>query len=161
MFLGESGNDMREELGLTKERANELMRITHSIVRNHATNGMGRTSHILLSISGRKDLNDTEKVICSFIFACEFSENMYGEGREGREGPRTTHFDIGSEMNMGMNMDCVVIAPDGMKKRDVVALTMAMLMSQLKEMPCSVRKDFCKSVSILFAKIAESGEVKL
>lgn len=156
MFYGENGNDMRAELGLTKERSNELMRITHSIVDSHTANGTGRTSHVLLSISGRKDLSDTEKVICSFIFACgDMHKGFVGEG------PKITRLDIGEDMNIGMNVECVVVAPDGMGKRDVMAMTMAMLMSQLREMPDQVMKDFCKNMSTLFAKISETGEVKL
>lgn len=156
MFFGENGNDMREELGLTIERGNELVRITHSIVNSNVTNGTGRTSHVLLSISGRKDLNDTEKVICAFIFASGGNNSGFIGG-----GPKTTRFDIGREMNMGMNVDCVVVAPDGMGTRDIVAMTMAMLMSQLREMPNPVLKDFCTGASKLFAKIAETGEVRL
>lgn len=156
MFLGENGNDMRAELGLTIERSNELMRITQSIVDNHVANGTGRTSHVLLSISGRKDLSDTEKVICSFIFAC-------GDMHQGfvREGPKIAKFDVGTEMNIRMDMDCVVVAPDGMGKGDIVTMIMAMLMSQIREMPDPIMRDFCKSMSKLFAKIAETGEVKL
>lgn len=156
MFLEESGDDMRTELGLTKERSNELVRITKSIVDSNAVNGAGRTSHVLLSISGRKDLNDTEKVICSFMFACQDMHKGFI-----REKPKTAMIDIGKEMNIGMDIGCVVVAPDGMERREIMTMTMAMLMSQLRDMPKPTMKDLCKNLSELFAKISETGEVKL
>ena len=152
MFIGEKGKDMRAELGLTDERGNELMRITRSIVEQVAIGGKGRTSCVLLTISGRKDLTDTEKVICSFIF----SSGAF-DGNKLRSKPSATKFELG----MGMDVECVVVAPDGMGSRDIMAMTMAMLMSQLREMPPNVVREFCKNASELFAKIAETGEPRV
>mgnify|MGYP001481489218 CR=1 FL=1 len=152
MFIGERGSDMKAELGLTDERGDELMRIVHSIIDQNTNEGEGRTSCVLLSISGRKDLTDTEKVICSFIF----SSGAFG-GNIMRSEKNTNKFELG----IVMNVDCVVVAPDGMGKRDIIAMTMAMLVSQLREMPPHVVREFCKNASELFARIAETGEARL
>ena len=151
MPVEEKEDNMQEELGLTKERGDELVRITHSIVENVANEGEGRTSCVLLTISGRKDLTDTEKVICSFIFSSgTFGRNIIGSR------PKTTKLDL----NMGMSAECIVMAPEGMRERDMVAITIAVLMSQLRKMPPDVVREFCKNASELFAKISETGEIR-
>ena len=152
MVIGEDEGDMRSELGLTEERGNELVRITRSIVEQITENGMGRTSCVLLSISSRKDLTDTEKVICSFIFSC----GCFDVGEIGNKPNNTKSYH-----DIGKNMDCIVVAPDGMGERDIMAMTMAILMSQLGQMPRHAVKYYCKGASELFAKIAETGEVRL
>jgi hypothetical protein len=158
MVIEESEKDMRGELGLSKERSDELMRITDSIISTNASNGKGRTSHVLLSISGRKDLTDTEKVVCTFIFACGGN----AEPIDRKRRYNSTKFDAKLDLPemIRNNVDCVVIAPDEMEKGDILAMIMAMLMSQIKDMPYSVMKKFCKDVSILFAKIAETGDFR-
>lgn len=69
---GKDEDDLRVELGLGSERSDELVNIVQSIMDQETPDGgYGRTSHVLLSIAGRKDLNDVEKAACVFLFCCK------------------------------------------------------------------------------------------
>jgi len=163
------GANLREELGLTVDRGNELMRITQSIMDQSSGNdGYGRTSHVLLSIAGRKDLNDVEKVACAFLFSCK----TVNTPTKIMGNPSVHNMKDTSLMDMPRIMDIdmselqghtsgMVVAPQGVDLSELIAVVMATLMSLLKQMPKHEAQDFCRSASLSFAKMAFTGDVKL
>jgi len=169
--MSENGKDeanLREELGLTVERGDELMRITQSIMDQSSGNdGYGRTSHVLLGITGRKDLNDVEKVACAFLFACKTVNapmNIMGNSsvHNMKDMP---HMDMPRIMDIDMSelqghISGMVVAPQGVVLRELIAVVMATLMSLLGQMPKHEAQDFCRSASLSFAKMAFTGDMK-
>jgi len=125
---------LREELGLTLERYNELARITQRIMDQSAdSQGLGRTSHVLLSIAGRKDLNDVEKATCIFMFACRV-------------------------INVAGHISGMVVVPQRVELPELVSVVMATLLSLVEQMPKSEAQDFCRFASVSLAKMAEGGQ---
>lgn len=170
----EHEEDLREELGLTTERANELVAMVNTMIRQSAPEGeYGRTSHILLSIAGRKDLSDVEKVACVFVFCC----NTLG-GRRQSMPEGMPQMRIEPEIVMpGVHMHEIklnakefidleggasgmLIAPEGLGPEDAIEPLMAVLMSMLRQMKKEDAKTFCRHASISFAKMALTGEIR-
>ncbi len=167
-------NDLRKDLGLSEERSLELMKILGSIETNMSQGGQGRTSHVLLGICSRRDLSDLEKIICSFMFACiHYDSSDIDDGNDidasdienlgnikGDERCVGGMGCIGDTMNIG-NMRCAVVAPSEIGKENVMAIAMSMLLEQLRQIPKSEMMYVCAKISKLFAKISETGEIKL
>ncbi len=150
MFLEENADvcfSIGEELGISENRGSELIRITRSIEIREAKEGLGRTSHVLLGISARKDLSDLEKIVCSFIFSCMHIDS----------GTIGNKYDFSK---LDMNTDCVVVAPSGMNKGDIMCATMCVFLEQLKHVPRSDAKNFCDKMSKLFAKMAQEENLE-
>lgn len=149
----EEGN-LREELGLTVERGDELMRIAQSIMDQCAGDqAYGRISHFLLCIAGRKDLNDVEKVACTFLFALEIIRNEHKMSGM----PNITN--IGLDPRVGM--DCIVVASEKVNVSEMMAVMMATLVSLLRQIPNSDAREFCKKASLAFVRIAMTGDIRL
>ncbi len=176
MFKEKDGEDLRAELGLASERSDELVNIVQSIMDQETPEGgYGRTSHILLNIAGRKDLNDVEKAACVFLFCCKA---LSKEGRlisGGRSKvPRPPEICMSRMPMPGMGelktkefidieggASGMMIAPEGVGLEDAIGPLMAVLMSMLRQMPKSDAQEFCRHASLSFAKIAMTGDVKL
>ncbi len=172
----EDEEDLRTELGLTKERADELVNIVNSMIDQEAPGGgYGRTSHVLLNIAGRKDLNDVEKAACIFIFCCN-ALSKEGKLRSERMSKASIPPEICAhhmsmpgigELKAKEFIDIegkasgMMIAPEGVGPEDAVGPLMAILMSMLRQMPKSDAQKFCRYASLSFAKIALTGDVKL
>lgn len=171
----EDGEDLRVELGLSSERANELVSVVQNIMDKEAPDGgNGRTSHVLLGIAGRKDLNDVEKVVCVFLFCC----NALNKGGRLRSGIRSkvnippeiyTRMPIPGMGNLKTKefidieggASGMMIAPEGVGPEDAIGPIMAILISMLRQMPKSDVQEFCRHASLSFAKIAMTGDIKL
>ena len=177
MFKEKDEEDLRKELGLTDKRANELVDIVQSIMDQTAPEEeYGRTSHVLLNIAGRKDLNDVEKVACTFVFSCKVL-NKGGIRMSGRESKRSRPPEIRTPIPMHMpgmgelkakefidiegGASGMMIAPEGVGPEDAIGPIMAILMSMLRQMPKSEAQEFCRHASLSFARIAMTGNVKL
>ena len=146
--------DLRIELGLTEQRGDELIEIVHTTMDQSAQGDpYGRTSHVLLSIAGRKDLNDVEKVACTFLFALEIIRNEHKMSGM----PNVTN--IGLDPRVGM--DCIVVASEKVNVSEMMAVMMATLMSLLRQIPNSDAREFCKKASLAFVRIAMTGDVRL
>lgn len=66
-------------------------------------------------------------------------------------------------MNIGpcMNMDCMVIAPGEIPEHDMEAIVISLTMSLISNMPKNVAIDFCKNMRDIFARIVETGDIRL
>lgn len=155
MFATSDDEDnLREELGLTEKRGDELIKIVKTIMDQSAQgNVYGRISHVLLTIAGRKDLNDVEKVACTFLFALKVAKSDH----KMPGIPKITN--IGLDPNIGI--DCMVVSPEGVEMPEMMAVLMATLMSMLRRIPNDDARNFCRNASISFARIAMTGDVKL
>jgi len=181
MFKEKDAENLKEELGFTGERANELVDIVQILMNQETPGGeYGRTSHVLLSIAGRKDLSDVEKVTCTFIFSCKVL-NKGGDCIRGSERntkrSRPPEIHIPHMPNMafpGMGelkakefidiegkASGMIIAPEGIELEDAIAPLMALLMSMLRQLPKAEAQEFCRHASLSFARIAMTGDVKL
>ena len=183
MFKEKDGEDLREELGLTDKRANELINIVQTIMDQEAPDeGYGRTSHVLLGIAGRKDLTEVERVACTFFFSCKIFVNKHkasrtarpsvcasGERERERELPR-----ILPKMPPGMpnlkgeefididgGIAGMIVAPEGIDKSELIAVLMTSLVSMLRNLPKKDAQDFCRHASISFARMVMTGDIKL
>lgn len=181
MFKEKDEEDLRTELGLTNERADELVNIIQSIMDQEVPDGgYGRTSHVLLKLAGRKDLNDVEKAVCIFIFCCKamnkgrkykgrelrsegrsasiFPEicitSMHGKGEE--KGLKTKEF-----IDIERGTSGMIIAPEGVGPEDAIGPLMEILISMLRQMPKNEAQEFCRNASLSFARIAITGDIKL
>lgn len=182
MFKEKDGEDLRTELGLTNERADELVNIIQSIMDQEVPDGgYGRTSHVLLKLAGRKDLNDVEKAACIFIFCCKaLNKGRKYKGRElrseGGSAPISPEICItsmpihGSEekglktkefIDLERGTSGMMIAPEGVGPEDAIFPIMDILISILRQMPKKDAQEFCRNASLLFARIAETGDIKL
>jgi hypothetical protein len=178
MFEDKDGDDLRKELGLANERSDELVNIVQNIMDQETPDGgYGRTSHVLLDIAGRKDLNDVEKAACVFLFCCKAlnkAGNLRSEGRSKVQRPpeiSMRHMPMPmpgmGELKAKEFIDIeggasgMMIAPEGIGPEDAIYPIMALLMSMLRQMPKSEAQEFCRHASLSFAKIAMTGEVKL
>lgn len=176
MFKEEDGEDIRTELGLSSERSNELVNIVQSIMDQETPDGgYGRTSHVLLNIAGRKDLNDAEKATCVFLFCCK-ALNKKGMSILGGI-PKVSippeicmprmHMSGMGKLNVKEFIDIeegsagMVIAPEGMGPEDAIGPLMAIIISMLRQMPKSDAQEFSRNASLSFARIAMTGEIKL
>jgi hypothetical protein len=176
MFKEDDGGDLRRELGISDDRADELVNIIEGIMdRESSEGGHGRTSHILLDIAGRKDLDDVEKAACIFIFCCRILE------KEKKEGQPKIHIhpEIYPEihmphMHMGMgnlkkqefiDLDArtsgMMIASEGIGPEDAIDPLMTIILSILKQMPKNNAQEFCRYAALTFANIAITGDIKL
>ncbi len=172
----ENEEDLRTELGLTEERADELVNIVNSMISQEAPDGgYGRTSHVLLNIAGRKDLNDVEKAVCIFIFCCN-ALGKRGRLRSGRRSETSMPPEIcmphmsmpgmgGLEAKEFIDIEGgaagMIIAPEGLGPEDTIGPLMSIIMSMLRQMPKGNAQEFCRHASLSFAKIALTGDVKL
>ncbi len=173
MFEEEEGNDLKTELGISEERADELLNIIQSIMDREAPDDeYGRTSHILLDIAGRKDLNDVEKAACIFLFCCK----ALNEGRRiGRESKGSIPPEIISRMSMPemgrlktnefidleRGTAGMMIAPEGVGPEEAIGPLMIIIVSMLRQMPKGNVQEFCRYASLTFARIAMTGDIKL
>ena len=153
--------DIREELGLTEERGDELVRIAHSIMDQCSDEqGYVRTSHVLLQVAGRKDLSDVEKAACVFILAVKAGKPSEREKRERKMPDREDiPRDISGIMNFDMealngHISGMVVAPDGIELPELIAGIMAILISMIKNMPEEDAKYICRIASMSFARMA-------
>lgn len=176
MFGEKDGEDLRTELGITEKRADELVGIVQDMMDREApADEYGRTSHILLEIVGRKDLNDVEKAACIFLFCCKTLNKGItpGIGKEQREC-RLPEIDVSDIHMHGMGKlkkkefidleggaSGMMIAPEGVGPEEALGPLMAIIMSMLRQMPKSDAQEFCRYASLTFAKIAMKGEIKL
>lgn len=179
MFKEKDGEDLMTELGLANERANELTDIVQNIMDKEAPDGKyGRTSHVLLTIAGRKDLNDVEKAVCVFIFSCKILEKG-SESRKWIKGSKhddhMPHISIPMPMRMPGSdklkmqefidiegrSSGMMIAPEGVGPEEMSGVIMALLVSILRQMPKNDVQEFCRNASLSFARIAMTGDVKL
>lgn len=161
--------DIRKELGLTVERSDELERITQSIMDQSVDeHGHGRSSHVLLHIASRKDLNDVEKVACVFIFSCK-TANIRANAVRSHLAHKMEDIDI-ADMPIITDIDSggfrgsisgMVVAPQGVELSELIAVVMATLMSLVRQMPRREAKDFCKIASTSFAMMALDRDMKL
>lgn len=162
----EDEEDLRKELGLSIERADELVRIVSTIMDKEAPDGgYGRTSHILLNIAGRKDLNDVEKVACVFLFSCRTMDRNRSE--QSRICPSHGTISLGPDIKMKEFIDIegglsgMVVAPEGVDFPEMTGVIMATLISMLRQMSKPEAQDFCRHASLVFAKMAISGDIRL
>jgi len=175
MYTKRDEGNLSTELGLTEERANELVKIVQNIVSQDAPNGeYGRTSHILLNIAGRKDLSDVEKATCVFIFA----HKIFVDRPIFEPFIHTVSVsDTPPRMPCGMHMPGIgelkakefidieggasgmMIAPEGVGPEDAVGPLMSVIMSMLRQMPKDDVRHFCRYASMSFAKIALTGDI--
>lgn len=171
----EDGEDLRTELGLTEERANELVNIVNSMIGQEAPDGgYGRTSHVLLNIAGRKDLNDVEKAVCIFVFCCNTLSKegrLKSERRQKVSRPPEICMPHMSMPGMGelkakefIDLEAgaagMMIAPEGVGPEDAVGPLMGILMSMLRQMPKDEARQFCRYASLSFAKMALTGDIR-
>ncbi len=178
MFKEKDAEDLREELGLTDERANDLVDIVQVLMNQEAPGGeYGRTSHVLLSIAGRKDLSDVEKAACTFIFSCKVLNKggdliRGSERKTKRSRPPEIHMphipmpfmgDLKAKefIDIEGKASGMIIAPEGIELEDAIAPLVALLMSMLRQMPKSEAQEFCRHASLSFARIAMTGDIKL
>ena len=155
--------DIREELGLTVERGDELERITQSIMDQSTDNhGRGRTSHVLLHIASRKDLNDVEKVACVFIFTCK-TANMRTDTAKSHldRDMKDMHLDMPIIADVDIEgllggISGMMVASQGVELPELITVIMATLMSLIRQMPKREAKDFCRVASTSFAMMALS-----
>lgn len=176
MFEEKDGEDLRTELGITEKRADELVDIVQDMMDREAPAGeSGRTSHILLEIVGRKDLNDVEKAACIFLFCCK-TLNKGRRLRTERDEPKISihpEIDIHDMSMHGMGRlkksefidieggsSGMMIAPEGVGPEEAIEPLMAIIISMLRQMPKSDAQKFCKYASLAFAKIAMTGNIK-
>lgn len=163
MFVAREGeSDLRKELGLTIERANELMRITRSIMdQSNDGEGHGMTSHVLLGIAGRKDLTDVEKILCTFMFACKIAEEKNAVDMKNIESiknmPKIMDLDM---VGLCGNISGMIVAPQGVDLPELVTVVMVTLISLVKQMSKSDAQSFCRYASVSFAKMALTGDMK-
>lgn len=176
MFKEKDGEDLRTELGLANERSDELVDIVQSIMDQETPEGgYGRTSHVLLNIAGRKDLNDVEKAACVFLFCCK-ALSKTGKLRLGGRSkvhippeirmPRMSMHGMGELkakefIDMEAGSTGMMIAPEGVGPEDAIGPLMAVLMSMLRQMSKRDAQEFCRNASLSFARIAMTGDVKL
>lgn len=183
MSKEKDGEDLRKELGFTDERSDELVNIVQSIMdQDTPEGGYGRTSHVLLNIAGRKDLNDVEKAACVFLFCCKILEKG-PESRKWIKGSKhddhIPHMSIPMHMPMPMPMpgsdklkmqefidiegrsSGMMIAPEGVGPEEMSGVIMALLVSILRQMPKNDVQEFCRNASLSFARIAMTGDVRL
>lgn len=183
MFKEKDGEDLRNELGLTPERAEELLNIIQTIIDQEAPDGgSGRTSHVLLNISGRKDLTEVERVACTFLFCCKMFMNKTKASRPSRcsnspcgekELPRIIP-KILSSMPPGMpnlkeerfldiegGIAGMIVAPEGVDKSELAGVMMISITSLLRGMSKKDAQEFCRNASIAFARMALTGDIKL
>ncbi len=176
MFKEKDGEDLRIDLGFTDKRADELVDIIQTIMDQVAHGGeYGRTSHVLLSIAGRKDLNEVEKATCVFLFCCKTLKegkvvSVRSGGRStvrppesmpfmpgmGGDGLKTKEF-----IDIEGGASGMMIGPEGIGPEDAIYPIMALLISILRQMPKGEAQEFCRNASLAFAKIAMTGDVKL
>lgn len=177
MFKEKDAEDLREELGFTDKRASELVGTVQSIMDQEVPEGdYGRTSHVLLSIAGRKDLNDVEKVACTFIFSCNIlNKDIRRLGIKPKMSippeicippilmPMPGMGDLKAKefIDIEGKASGMIIAPEGVELEDAIAPMMALLMSMLRQMPKSDAQEFCRHASLSFARIAMTGDIKL
>lgn len=177
MFEEKDGDDLRTELGFTDKRANELVDIVQSMMDQETSpgGGHGRTSHVLLDIAGRKDLNDVEKAACVFLFCCKTlsKEDIRMSGRKSKMSiPPEIHMSPMHMPGMGklkakefIDIEAgaagMMIGPEGIGPEDAIYPIMALLISMLRQMPKSGAQEFCRNASLSFARIAMTGDVKL
>lgn len=176
MFEETDGEDLRTELGLTSKRTDELVNIVQSMMDQETPdNEYGRTSHVLLNIAGRKDLNEVEKVACVFLFCCKTlnrGENLRTGGMS--KVPRPPEICMSHMPMPGMDKlkmkefidleggaSGMMIAPEGVGPEDAIGPLMTIIMSMLRQMPKSHAQEFCRHASVTFARIAITGEIKL
>ena len=173
---GKDEDDLRVELGLGSERSDELVNIVQSIMDQETPDGgYGRTSHVLLNIAGRKDLNDVEKAACVFLFCCK-TLSKAGKLRLGgmskvQRPPEIcmSHMPMHGmgELKAKEFIDLeagsagMMIAPEGVGPEEAIGPLMGIIISMLRQMPKSEAQEFCRNASLSFAKIAMTGDVKL
>ncbi len=170
--------DLKKELGLNDKRADELLRIVDTIMEQEVPEGEhgehGRVSHILLNIAGRKDLNDVEKATCVFLFSSRIMRGKESGRRKRIPKPEICippHIAgmVGIPENLKMKefIDIegggrgMIIAPEGVGPEETVFAVMHIIMTMLRQMPKSVAQEFCKNISLTFAKMAETGDIRL
>lgn len=172
----EDEEDLRTELGLTEERADELVNIVNSMIDQETPGGgYGRTSHVLLNIAGRKDLNDVEKAACIFIFCCN-ALSKGGKLRSERMSkasippeicvphmsmPRMGKLKAKEFIDIEGGAAGMIIAPEGVGPEDAIGPLMSIIVSMLRQMPRGDAQKFCRYASLSFAKIALTGDIKL
>lgn len=176
MFKEKDGECLGTELGLTSERADELLNIVQNIMDQVVLDdGYGRTSHVLLNIAGRKDLSDVEKVACVFLFCCKVlnkEESIISGGRptvprpsgvcmSPMSIPRIGKLKAREFIDIEGGASGMIIAPEGIELEDAIGPLMAILMSMLRQMPKSEAQEFCRRASLSFARIAVTGNIKL
>ena len=179
MFKEKDGEDLRAELGLTDKRANELVNIIQTIMDQETPDGgYGRTSHVLLNMAGRKDLTEVERVACTFLFACRMLIPKVSKGSISsvyKPGERPGIFPgMVSGMPPGMpnlkgeefidiegGIAGMIVAPEGIDKSELITVLMTSLVSMLKDLPKKDAENFCRHMSISFARMALTGDVKL
>ncbi len=155
----EENSDMRRELGLSDDRGLELMDILSSIENRDTKDGKGRTSHVLLDISVRKDLSDLEKVVCAFIFSCKHFDSSLIMNKDDNLNVVKPHKIVSSQKNT--NVNCVVMTPGGVDNIDIMVATVSVLLEQLKQVPQHEAIDFCDRMSKILANIARTGKIEL
>lgn len=176
MFKENDVEDLRIELGLASERADELAGIVHDIIDQEAQEGeYGRTSHILLNIAGRKDLNDVEKAACVFLFCCKIlykKEPIISKRRpkvqippeisiNRKFIPRMGELKIQEFIDIEAGSAGMMIAPEGVGPDDAIGPIMAILISILRQIPKKDAQEFGRNTSLSFAKMAMTGDIRL
>jgi len=168
MFKEKDEEDLKTELGITDERADELVDIVQGMMDREApAGGYGRTSHILLEIAGRKDLNDVEKAACIFLFCCKTIEREPRVSRPPEIDISNMHMHGMGKLKKSQFIDIeggssgMMIAPEGVGPEEAIEPLMAIIISMLRQMPKNDAQEFCRYASLIFAKIAMTGEIKL
>lgn len=166
---------LRIDLGLTNERADELIRITQSIMDQESRNERGgRTGHVLLNIAGRRDLTDVEKVACVFIFSTkvDFKDPDIPKFNESIMTPMSV-IDIGGMprslhgmkekefIDIERGIAGMIVSPEGIDKYEMATVIMSTLVAILGDMPKDKAMDMCRNMSISFAKMALTGDIRL
>lgn len=142
---------LREELGLTEERYRELLKITQSVIDKYTDNtGYGRTSHVLLSIAGRKDLTVVEKATCVFTFGSLLKNDIPDTHDCGME---ITDMNILGDYG---NIAGIMIAPCEADLSELIFVVMATLTSLVEQMPKREAQEFCRNASMAFARMAST-----
>ncbi len=160
--------DLREELGLTIERGDELLRISQSIMEQCADeSGYVRTSNALLQIASRKDLNDVEKVTCTFLLTCRAEkEDKRSKMKNEMEdilshNKKDMYPDISEIMDFGMeipngHIGGMIISPNKIEPQELIAGLMGAMISIIKSMPEEDARHICMMTSLSFARMASS-----
>lgn len=169
-------NNLRIDLGLTVERANELSRIIQAMLDQESSNASrsGRTSHVLLNIAGRRDLTDVEKAVCVFIFSTKVNFSDYSVPMFDETVMPDMHIvDIGRmpKVTSGMKerefidiergITGMIVSPEGIDKYDMINVVMSTLVAVLGDVPKYKAMDICREMSISFARMALTGNIKL
>lgn len=163
-FDSKDGISIREELGLTVERGDELSKIMRTAIDQcTSAEGYGRTSHVLLNIAGRKDLNDVEKVACVYLF---FSNTIFDKSsidksnidKSNMDTLRIKNIDITKNMT---RMTGMMIAPQEVEPIELITVLLSSILVILRDMPKSSAREFCSEISMSFAKMAFTGDIHL